>query len=112
MPSIPLSRLTPEQVFRVAQVVDTALFKLYLVVRPSLVGSLCRLENFCEVVEVEEQLKERKVSFRRFWRFDALRKKENEELIAFLYSLPRRRACRNTRTWWICIGRGRTTRRL
>ncbi|KAL7417275.1 hypothetical protein BDY24DRAFT_412023 [Mrakia frigida] len=60
MPSIPLSRLTPEQVFRVAQVVDTALFKLYLVVRPSLVGSLCRLENFCEVVEVEEQLKERK----------------------------------------------------
>lgn len=62
IPSVPLSRLTPEQVYRVAQLVDTALFKAYLAVRPSLVGSLCRLDNFCEVVEVEEQLKERKVS--------------------------------------------------
>jgi hypothetical protein len=62
IPSIPLTRLTPEQVYRVAQLVDTALFKAYLAVRPSLVGSLCRLDNFCEVVEVEEQLKERKVS--------------------------------------------------
>lgn len=60
IPSVPLSRLTPEQVYRVAQLVDTALFKAYLAVRPSLVGSLCRLDNFCEVVEVEEQLKERK----------------------------------------------------
>ncbi|CDZ96570.1 Vacuolar assembly/sorting proteins VPS39/VAM6/VPS3 [Phaffia rhodozyma] len=60
IPSTPVSSLTPEQVYRVAQLVDTALFKSYMVVRPSLVGSLCRLSNFCEVTEVEEQLKEKK----------------------------------------------------
>lgn len=61
IPSKPMQDLPLEQVYRLAQVVDTALFKSYLVVRPSLVGSLCRLENFCEVAEVEEQLLEKKV---------------------------------------------------
>lgn len=67
IPSIPVASLTPEQIYRVAQLVDTALFKSYMVVRPSLVGSLCRLANFCEVSEVEEQLKEKKVSRKGRW---------------------------------------------
>lgn len=56
--------LIPEQLLRYAQIVDTALFKSYLVVRPSLVGSLCRIDNWCEVAEVEEVLRERKVCVR------------------------------------------------
>lgn len=55
------SSLTPEQLLRFAQIVDTALFKLYLVIRPGLLGSLCRLDNWCEVEEVEEVLKQREV---------------------------------------------------
>lgn len=61
LPNQPPPSLIPEQLLRYAQIVDTALFKSYLVVRPSLVGSLCRLENWCEVAEVEEVLKERMV---------------------------------------------------
>ncbi|KAG8910095.1 Vacuolar morphogenesis protein 6, partial [Tulasnella sp. 408] len=60
LPNQPPPSLIPEQLLRYAQIVDTALFKSYLVVRPSLVGSLCRLDNWCEVAEVEEVLKERK----------------------------------------------------
>ncbi|TFL04184.1 hypothetical protein BDV98DRAFT_591033 [Pterulicium gracile] len=51
--------LTPEQLLRCAQVVDTALFKAYLVVRPGMVGALCRRYNWCEVGEVEEELRAR-----------------------------------------------------
>ncbi|KAJ9116996.1 hypothetical protein QFC22_004654 [Naganishia vaughanmartiniae] len=58
-PSVPMTKLTPEELVRVSQIVYTALIKVYLMIRPSLVGSLCRIENWCEVEEVEELLKER-----------------------------------------------------
>ena len=61
LPSVPLTGLTPEQLIRFAQIVDTALFKSYLVIRPGLLGPLCRIENWCEVSEVEETLQEREV---------------------------------------------------
>ncbi|KAJ7236270.1 hypothetical protein B0H12DRAFT_1026995 [Mycena haematopus] len=60
LPNAPLSALTPEQLLRFAQIVDTALFKSYLLVRPGLLGSLCRISNWCEVSEVEEELLARK----------------------------------------------------
>jgi hypothetical protein len=41
--------------------VDTALFKSYLVTQPALLGALCRLANWCEVSEVEEELRAREV---------------------------------------------------
>lgn len=58
---IPIGSLVPEQLLRFAQIVDTALFKSYLVIRPRLVGSLCRIDNWCEVQEVEEELRAREV---------------------------------------------------
>ncbi|KAF8813359.1 hypothetical protein BYT27DRAFT_7180846 [Phlegmacium glaucopus] len=60
LPNVPLSALTPEQLLRFAQVVDTALYKSYLIIRPALLGSLCRVANWCEVSEVEEDLRVRK----------------------------------------------------
>ncbi|WWC88076.1 uncharacterized protein L201_002980 [Kwoniella dendrophila CBS 6074] len=57
LPSIPFTELSPEQLLRVAQVIYTGLIKVYLVARPVLVGSLCRIENWCDVEEVEELLK-------------------------------------------------------
>ncbi|KDN33706.1 hypothetical protein RSAG8_13202, partial [Rhizoctonia solani AG-8 WAC10335] len=60
LPSAPLSTLTPEQLVRAAQLVDTALFRLYLFTKPSMIGALCRVDNWCEVVEVEEALRGRK----------------------------------------------------
>ena len=64
LPNAPLSSLTPEQLVRFAQIVDTALYKSYLLIRPGLLGSLCRVANWCEVSEVEEELRAREV-----WRF-------------------------------------------
>lgn len=61
LPSTPMTDLEPEQLLRFAQVIYTALIKVYLVARPVLVGSLCRIENWCDVEEVEELLKEKKV---------------------------------------------------
>ncbi|KAJ6608678.1 hypothetical protein B0H10DRAFT_516741 [Mycena sp. CBHHK59/15] len=60
LPNAPLPALTPEQLLRFAQIVDTALFKSYLLIRPGLLGSLCRVSNWCEVSEVEEELRARK----------------------------------------------------
>ncbi|KAJ6570100.1 hypothetical protein DFH09DRAFT_1465283 [Mycena vulgaris] len=60
LPNAPLSALTPEQLLRFAQIVDTALFKSYLLIRPGLLGSLCRIPNWCEVSELEEELRARK----------------------------------------------------
>ncbi|KAF9448658.1 hypothetical protein P691DRAFT_668993 [Macrolepiota fuliginosa MF-IS2] len=57
LPNAPLSALTPEQLLRFAQVVDTALYKAYIVIRPGLLGAFCRLQNWCEVSEVEEDLR-------------------------------------------------------
>ena len=61
IPSMPLTALTPNQLIRFAQVVYTALFKSYLLTMPGLLGSLCRIENWCEVSEVEALLREREV---------------------------------------------------
>lgn len=61
LPNLPFGELEPEQLLRVAQVIYTALLKVYLVARPILVGSLCRIENWCDVEEVEELLKAQKV---------------------------------------------------
>jgi len=61
LPNAPLTALTPEQLLRFAQIVDTALYKSYLIKRPTLLGSLCRVPNWCEVSEVEEDLRARKV---------------------------------------------------
>lgn len=61
LPNAPLSALTPEQLLRFAQIVDTALYKSFLIIRPILLGSLCRIPNWCEVSEVEEDLRTRKV---------------------------------------------------
>ncbi|KAI0714450.1 hypothetical protein C8T65DRAFT_644360 [Cerioporus squamosus] len=58
LPNAPLSSLSPEELVRFAQIVDTALFKSYLLVRPGLLASLCRV-GWCEVSEVEELLRER-----------------------------------------------------
>ena len=63
LPDKSLLEYNPDQLRCVAQVVDTALFKCYLAIRPSLLGSLCRLENWCEVEEVKELLTEAKVRF-------------------------------------------------
>lgn len=62
LPNAPLSVLTPEQLLRFAQIVNTALYKSLLVVRPALLQSLCRIANWCEVSEVEEDLRLREVS--------------------------------------------------
>jgi hypothetical protein len=61
LPSIPMTELEPEQLLRMAQIIYTALLKVYLVARPILVGSLCRIENWCDVHEVEGLLKAQKV---------------------------------------------------
>lgn len=61
LPNTPLSALTPAQLLRFAQVVDTVLYKSYLIIRPALLGSLCRVANWCEVSEVEDDLRSRKV---------------------------------------------------
>ncbi|KIJ52420.1 hypothetical protein M422DRAFT_26032 [Sphaerobolus stellatus SS14] len=60
MPNAPLSTLGPEQLVRYAQILDTAFFKSYLTYRPALIGSLCRIPNWCEVTEVEHELRGRK----------------------------------------------------
>ncbi|KAJ7911467.1 hypothetical protein B0H13DRAFT_2660518 [Mycena leptocephala] len=53
LPNAPLPALTPEQLLRFAQIVDTALFKSYLLIDGA-PGSLCRVSNWCEVSEVEQ----------------------------------------------------------
>ncbi|KAE8540615.1 hypothetical protein D1P53_002978 [Cryptococcus gattii VGV] len=58
LPSIPFTEMNPEELVRMAQVVYTALMRVYLKARPVLVGSLCRIENWCDVKEVEGLLKE------------------------------------------------------
>lgn len=59
LPSIiPFAEMSPEELVRMAQVVYTGLMRVYLKARPVLVGSLCRIENWCDVKEVEGLLKE------------------------------------------------------
>ena len=59
---VALTDLTEDELVKRAQIVDTALFKSYLIGRPSMLGPLCRLPNWCEVEEVEEELRAREVS--------------------------------------------------
>lgn len=62
LPSIiPFAEMSPEELVRMAQVVYTGLMRVYLKARPVLVGSLCRIENWCDVKEVEGLLKEERV---------------------------------------------------
>lgn len=63
LPSIPFTEMNPEELVRMAQVVYTALMRVYLKARPVLVGSLCRIENWCDVKEVEGLLKQQNVGF-------------------------------------------------
>ncbi|GAA5895940.1 Vam6p [Sporobolomyces salmoneus] len=56
LPNLPLTELSSDQLARTAQVVDTALFRSYLATKPIMIGPLCRIENWCEVEEVEELL--------------------------------------------------------
>ncbi|EPQ27516.1 uncharacterized protein PFL1_05054 [Pseudozyma flocculosa PF-1] len=60
LPNKPLGQLEKGELMAVAQTVDTALFKTFLETKPALVGPLCRVENWCEVEQVEGLLKERK----------------------------------------------------
>lgn len=60
---VALADLTEDELVKRAQIVDTALFKSYLIGRPSMLGPLCRLPNWCEVEEVEEELRAREVGF-------------------------------------------------
>lgn len=66
LPDAPLATYSPENLQRVAKVVETALFKCYLHAKPGLLGPLCRIENWCEVEEVEELLLDAKVRERTF----------------------------------------------
>ncbi|KAH8929300.1 hypothetical protein BT69DRAFT_1236094 [Atractiella rhizophila] len=61
LPDVEPTLLTPEQLHRVATIVETALFRCYLATKQnSLLGALCRIENWCEVEEVEELLSDAK----------------------------------------------------
>jgi hypothetical protein len=58
----PISEIeTRAELVQVAKVIDTSLFKSYLVLRPTMLGPLCRLPNWCEVEQVEGLLMEAKV---------------------------------------------------
>ena len=63
---VALADLTEDELVKRAQIVDTALFKSYLIGRPSMLGPLCRLPNWCEVEEVEEELRAREVRWMPF----------------------------------------------
>ncbi|PLW47262.1 hypothetical protein PCANC_12409 [Puccinia coronata f. sp. avenae] len=57
----PISEIeTRAELVQVAKVIDTSLFKSYLVLRPTMLGPLCRLPNWCEVEQVEGLLMEAK----------------------------------------------------
>lgn len=59
LPNKPFGEMDKDELIAVAQTVDTALFKVFLQTKPALIGPLCRIENWCEVEQVEELLKER-----------------------------------------------------
>ncbi|KIJ67051.1 hypothetical protein HYDPIDRAFT_174307 [Hydnomerulius pinastri MD-312] len=56
---VPLGELGQDEMVKMAQIVDTVLFKSYLIGRPVMLGPLCRVANWCEVSEVEEELRAR-----------------------------------------------------
>jgi hypothetical protein len=62
LPNAPMGELEGETLLRMGQVIYTGLIKVYLVARPTLVGSVCRIQNWCDVEEVEGLLKAQNVS--------------------------------------------------
>lgn len=56
LPDVSFDKLSVEQLIKVAVITDTALFRCYLSEKKMMLGSLCRIENWCEVEEVEEAL--------------------------------------------------------
>ncbi|TFY59088.1 hypothetical protein EVJ58_g6005 [Rhodofomes roseus] len=85
LPNVPLAALTPEELVRFAQIVDTALFKCYLLVRPGLLGPLCRVSNWCEVSEVEETLRAREKHSELIYLYNG--KKMHEKALSLLRDL-------------------------
>ncbi|KZT73130.1 hypothetical protein DAEQUDRAFT_722252 [Daedalea quercina L-15889] len=85
LPNAPLQALTPEELVRFAQIVDTALFKCYLLVRPGLLGPLCRVSNWCEVSEVEEALRAREKHTELIYLYNG--KKMHEKALSLLRDL-------------------------
>jgi hypothetical protein len=63
LPDLPLDELSIEQLVQVAVITDTTLFRCYLSEKKMMLGSLCRIENWCEVEEVEEALLAAQVSW-------------------------------------------------
>ena len=51
-----------DHLIELAEFVETSLLKAYMISNDSLVGSLVRVKNFCNVEETEKLLSERKVS--------------------------------------------------
>ncbi|KAH9928648.1 vacuolar sorting protein 39 domain 1-domain-containing protein [Fomitopsis serialis] len=90
LPNVPLSALTPEELVRFAQIVDTALFKCYLLVRPGLLGPLCRVSNWCEVSEVEETLRAREKHSELIYLYNG--KKMHEKALGLLRDLSEKEA--------------------
>lgn len=51
--------VSPSEAVAMAQVVDTALLKVFLQTKPTLVGALCRVDNWCDLAQVRTQLEAR-----------------------------------------------------
>lgn len=51
--------ISPHEAVAMAQVVDTALLTVFLRTKPSLVGALCRVDNWCDLAQVRTQLEAR-----------------------------------------------------
>lgn len=60
-----LDKMNEKQLMAMAQVVDTALFHVFLQTKPALLGPMCRVDNWCDVERVRPHLEQRHM-------FDAL----------------------------------------
>ncbi|CAH7669407.1 vacuolar sorting protein 39 domain 1-domain-containing protein [Phakopsora pachyrhizi] len=49
-----------DHLVQIAKIIDTSLFKCYLAFKPTMLGPLCRLPNWCKSDEVETLLTEAK----------------------------------------------------
>ncbi|KAH9823872.1 hypothetical protein DFH28DRAFT_1216235 [Melampsora americana] len=58
---IPIDEISNiDDLVQIAKMIDTTLFKCYLAIKPTMLGPLCRLPNWCEVDEVESLLMDAK----------------------------------------------------
>ncbi|CAH7687428.1 hypothetical protein BY996DRAFT_4635646 [Phakopsora pachyrhizi] len=58
---LPITEITDlDHLVQIAKIIDTSLFKCYLAIKPTMLGPLCRLPNWCESDEVETLLTEAK----------------------------------------------------